>query len=295
MSIAFVILHYLTHEDTVECVESIIKSVGTNDYKIIIVDNGSNNGSVEYLQDLYKNNNNICFILNKVNLGFAKGLNTGIELAKKMKAEFIVTTNNDVILLTKNFYQVIKNKYEETNFSVAGPMIITKDDKCSCNPMRNSIRSLEETLKYIKIHENIRKLIKYRLFWLLNIKRKIFRNDKNVISNKDFLYDQINHQLHGSFWIFSKEYFNFFDGIDPKTFLYGEESILFLHLMMNKLTTLYTPELCIYHKEDSSTNSFLGTTKEKSDFVSKHSIESLNIYMDIYNDYIERKSVVNKK
>lgn len=285
MDIVFVILHYLTYKDTKECIESIERCVGTKDYKIIVVDNASNNGSIEQLMDFYKENSKIQFVLNKKNLGFSNGLNKGIELAKNMKADFIAAVNNDTVILSDNFYPILKNKYEKTNFSVAGPMIITSDDKCSCNPMRDTIRSIKEAEAYIKVHETLCKLIKYHLFWMLKLKRILTRKKAVIQDKRAYLYDQINYQLHGAFWIFSREYFEHFDALDDRIFLYGEESLLFLHLMKNGMVSLYTPDLRIYHKEDSSTNALIRNSKEKTMFVSKNSIESLKTYISIYKEY----------
>ena len=53
--VAFVILHYLVLDVTVRCIESIQNLLTYNEYQIVVVDNGSNNGSGEKLTELYKN------------------------------------------------------------------------------------------------------------------------------------------------------------------------------------------------------------------------------------------------
>ena len=61
--------------------------------KVILVDNGSKDGSVAWLK---KNYPDVLVIKNKVNLGFAKANNQGIKAAlKDKKVSFIVTLNND--------------------------------------------------------------------------------------------------------------------------------------------------------------------------------------------------------
>ena len=99
------------------------------------------------------------------------------------------------------------------------------------------------------------------------------------------IHDQVNYKLHGACWIFSKLYFEIFDGLDESTFLYGEEDILYLHMMRNSLTTLYTPDLVIYHKEDSSTSERLPDSMQKVKFVSKHCIDSLKYYLELLRKY----------
>lgn len=82
-------------------------------------------------------------------------------------------------------------------------------------------------------------------------------------------------ELHGCFWVFTPNYISKFDGINSKTFLYNEEPLLFLRCIKYNLKTVYLPELVVFHKEDSSTNSinFKGEVFKRR-FVYKHLIKS---------------------
>ena len=62
MNFCFVILHYRTADDTIECIESIEKLNGV--FNIVIVDNASNNGSIEEVEKLVGNRQNIYIIKN---------------------------------------------------------------------------------------------------------------------------------------------------------------------------------------------------------------------------------------
>ena len=65
-------------------------------FKVIFVDNGSTDGSVEFVR---KNFPEIMIIENKRNLGFAEGNNIGIRQAFKNKnIKYIVALNNDTKL-----------------------------------------------------------------------------------------------------------------------------------------------------------------------------------------------------
>lgn len=68
------------------------KILGNSDYlnKIIIVDNGSDDDTVEWLKENYPE---IEIIRNKTNLGFTKAINQGVAIST---AEFLVLLNNDV-------------------------------------------------------------------------------------------------------------------------------------------------------------------------------------------------------
>jgi len=286
-NIVFVILHYKTADDTIECVESIKEKIDTQLYHIVIVDNASNNGSLDVIRKAYFNDNSITVVANSKNLGFARGLNEGIRFARThFMSEFIAAINNDTVLISRDFYYVLKENYKKYNFAVAGPMMLTKDGKCHVNPIRNSIRKPEEVLASIDRYKRIMCLAKLNLLPLYNKLMKI-RKTKVKMDSQVWTQAQIDYKLHGAFWIFSDKYFEKFDGLDDSTFLYGEEDILYLHVIMNDLQTLYIPELAIYHKEDASTNEALPNAKAKTLFVSEKCIESLKIYLEIYSKYFD--------
>lgn len=89
----------LTHnrvEDTIKCVSSILNST-PNVFSLIIVDNGSEDDTPDYLNSLEKNKNDIRVILNSTNLGIIKGRNLAYSIASesKDKAKFTMFLDND--------------------------------------------------------------------------------------------------------------------------------------------------------------------------------------------------------
>ncbi len=73
-----------------KCIDSLLnQSLKTN---IIVVENGSTDGSLEYLKTNYPQ---IELVINQKNLGFAGGVNVGIKLAIEHSNEFVALINND--------------------------------------------------------------------------------------------------------------------------------------------------------------------------------------------------------
>lgn len=139
MKISYVILHYMAGRDTIECVQSILNSSVQSRHQIhiIVVDNGSTNNSYSMIQKAFENNDKVVFIHSKCNLGFAKGNNLGFRYAKeKCNADFIVLLNNDTIIQQNNFNEILIEKYEEKQYAVLGPDILTLDN-CHQNPGKN--------------------------------------------------------------------------------------------------------------------------------------------------------------
>lgn len=76
---------------------------------IIVVENGSVDGSLEYLQQEYPM---IELVINKQNLGFAGGVNCGIRRALAREDEFVALFNNDAVAdkhWLENLVEVLTN------------------------------------------------------------------------------------------------------------------------------------------------------------------------------------------
>lgn len=289
--IVFVILHYITLDDTVECVESIRNKCRKEKYKIVIVDNASPNASGMELQKQYGEAKDVDLVLLRNNLGFAKGNNAGIKVAReKYTPDFIVVMNNDVMLLQEDTVDVIRKEYTKSDFAVLGPMIYTADGRCDDNPGRKTVMSVEEIDNVISENRKSIFLCKWHLwkvYRLLEImKNKILhaKSEAKSHTHKNYLGKAENVQLHGCFLCFSRNYFEHYDGFFPKTFLYMEEDILFYLARKENLTMVYTPELNIYHKEDSASKAEWTSDKERAVKKAQFVLESATEFKKLRTD-----------
>lgn len=78
-------------------IETIYKYTDENLFDLIIVDNASSDGTVEYLKEVEKEHKNFKLICNSENLGYSKGNNIGIKLALESDYEYIGLLNNDIL------------------------------------------------------------------------------------------------------------------------------------------------------------------------------------------------------
>lgn len=271
-NVYFLILHYQTIEDTKECINSILANINYENYNIIVVDNGSPNGTGRKLAELYKNNPKVKIIISKNNLGFARGNNLGFKYIKNnFDSDFIVMINNDTIMQDQNFIQKIIEEYAREPYHILGPKIISLVNQKNMNPVPVTQKSIEEVK---------RNIFRLRILLLSNYLRLegFLRNIKKILIKKvenDGLNQINNYMLHGSCLVFSKDYITKYDGLYDKTFLYGEEDILYFISKRDNLKMRYFENAFIYHKEDSATNSIVKEGNQKRRFIYKHSLNSL--------------------
>lgn len=259
--IGYIILHYQTMDETCACVKSLQSISGDKDV-IIIIDNHSPNGSGEMLLQKFQYINNIYVILNPENLGFARGNNIGYELAKyRYGCKFIILLNNDTLIRQKDFRERIITSYEAHHFSVAGPKILYADGTVNaCSPAVPVHTGLFRT--------RIGQLSNYIRFLLSPLKLDVLFSqiaDKHLRNEglRTDLYQE-DIQIAGCCIIFSKEYIDKFDGLNPDTFLYLEENILYIRVKKAGLKIAYDPELEIIHLEDAATLSIFKGHSEKA-------------------------------
>lgn len=274
--IGFVILHYYTQKDTISCVESIQTKMKKENYEIVIIDNGSKNESGKLLKEKYENEDKIHVLIQKENLGFAKGNNIGFKYAKEqLKCNYIVLLNNDTCILQEEFFNLIKEEYNKSGFAVLGPKIyLLKNQINPVNLNSLSIQRIKKELRSDSLNLFFSYIGLYQLY--TNTKKWIKKLlKKNIVQNlADVNTYYKNIILHGCCLIFSPIYIEKFNGLDERTFLYHEEELLFYRLQKNKMISVYNPKIEIFHAEDSATNAITVTDRKKRIFVYKNKIKS---------------------
>lgn len=281
MVYGFVILHYLTDIDTCECIDSIFKKCQGKPFEVVVVDNFSNNGSIERIRNQFKDVTNVHILYNAENLGFAKGNNVGYRYCREqLGCDTIIILNNDILIASYNLFECIEDDVQKYHPAVIGPDIESLIDGGHQNPMNItrdiSRKSVQKDIVRYTFLSVINRLGVYDL--LLHFTGRHNGNDK-IPSSKD-TRTQNKVQLHGSFMIFTSIFTQEMDvAFCPKTFMYMEESILYQICKARGMTMLYDPKMIVYHKEDSATNALTASTKKKRDFVFKNIIKSSKVLL----------------
>ena len=115
---AIIILTYNALEYTKKTINSILANT-EQPYEIVLVDNGSSDGTVAYLRHLTKKFNHIKLIENPHNRGFAAGNNQGAALAQ---GEYLLFLNNDVLVSADWLTSLVRGLERDPQIGLIGPM-----------------------------------------------------------------------------------------------------------------------------------------------------------------------------
>ena len=112
---SIIILTYNQLQYTRQCVAS-IQSRTTQPYELIFVDNGSTDGTVDYLRSL----SNVTVIENAENRGYSAGVNQGIRASR---GKYIILLNNDVVVTSGWLGRHLNALDRDRDIGLVGPTL----------------------------------------------------------------------------------------------------------------------------------------------------------------------------
>ncbi|WP_339176680.1 glycosyltransferase [Bacillus sp. PS93] len=112
---SIIVLTYNQLALTKQCLESIWKHTNNDCIEVIVIDNGSHDGTRDYLKQI----TSIKAIFNKTNEGFAKACNQGLEAAS---GDNILFLNNDTVVTNQWLEPMIKLLYQDDKIGMVGPV-----------------------------------------------------------------------------------------------------------------------------------------------------------------------------
>ncbi len=118
--ISIILVNYKTWQDTIECVESVMKNNYTN-FEIIIVEVTNINNSFFELKKICKYYKNIHIIQFEENKGFAEANNLAIKyILNTDNSEFIWVLNNDTVIHKNAINELVNCYYDKIKTSKIG-------------------------------------------------------------------------------------------------------------------------------------------------------------------------------
>lgn len=127
-NVYILILNWNSLEKTAECVKAVEK-LDYTDYKVVLIDNASPDGSGKILQDRYPQH---CFIQTGKNKGYAGGNNAGMKFALTKGADYIWILNPDVRVEPDSLKLLVEAMEQQADLGIAGPVIEEHEPSGSC-------------------------------------------------------------------------------------------------------------------------------------------------------------------
>lgn len=121
IELSIVIVSYNTRDILKQCLESIAMSDIMLPNEIIVVDNGSRDGSNEMIESCY---HSVILIRNQDNLLFAKASNQGIRAGR---GAYVMLLNSDTVLQKGVAEKLTKFLIEHPRAAAAGPKVLNLD------------------------------------------------------------------------------------------------------------------------------------------------------------------------
>lgn len=121
IDVSFIIVNWNTQKLLEQAIASIYKYATGITFEIIVVDNGSEDGSPQMVTKKFPNAK---LIKNSDNLGFAKANNQGIKAAC---GEFIFLFNSDAYLIDNSITNLVKRAREIPSVGAIAPQILNED------------------------------------------------------------------------------------------------------------------------------------------------------------------------
>lgn len=133
INLSIVLLCFNKLEYTRQCIDSVLKNTINDSYELIVVNNGSTDGTYDYLNKI--KSNNIIVIHNKSNLGFSKGMNIG---AKNANGKYLILLNNDTIVGERWDNELIKILESDNKIFAVTPITNNCGNRARINIKHNS-------------------------------------------------------------------------------------------------------------------------------------------------------------
>ncbi|MDO8573142.1 MAG: glycosyltransferase family 2 protein [Candidatus Daviesbacteria bacterium] len=250
LDLTVIILSFNTREITARCLSKLQLSVVCcqsrfkNKIKVIVLDNGSSDGSAQMIKSDFPW---VKLIASKENTGFSKGNNI---VMKQAKTPFILLLNSDVYLEEESLYKAIAYFRVNLNCDVLGARL-----NYASGSLQLSAGNLPNPLNIIS--------------WIFGF-RGFHPKNKSYFSKAHPV-----GWIMGAFFMLKREVFERTGGFDEKIFMHMEEVEWCRRIKNRGYRIWYVPQVEVVHLHGASTNfdlsdSFLNELKGIRYYLLKH-------------------------
>lgn len=285
--LSIIILSYNTKNITKKCIETLLQSLHFSPrlrVEIIIVDNGSIDGSVEMLKQLKSQKLKVKspeiefkIILNSENLGFAKANNEALVIAN---GKYILFLNSDVLVQDVNFEDLIYYMDKNPDVGVLTVRVRLPSGKIDMASHRGFPTVWSSFTYFTKLEAVFKKAPKFsKIFGGYHLTHL----DLNTIHDID--------SPSGAFYFTRKSILDKMHGFDTKFFMYGEDLDLSYRIKKLGYKIIYYPLFTVTHLKYRS--GFKKGIKKTEDKTKNHFYKAMRVFYDKHFSHKNGK-IINK-
>lgn len=247
MDISIIIVSWNVRELLGRLLESIFQLTQKIQYEIIVIDNQSKDGTVDYLTRHFKTqiqDKRLKIIANDYNAGWAKANNQGLARAQ---GKYLAFLNPDMELLEDSFGRFVEFMEQSPNVGLVTSRLVYGDNTIQPN-VKGNPTLFSQVLILLKLH--------HFFFWLPTLKKYL---------RKDFDYTQKQYvaQIMGAFIFTRQTLMAQLKGWDEDYWLWWEEVDLCRRVQKLGQDIVYLPITEIKHYEGKSFAQTGGIKKQR--------------------------------
>ena len=229
--ISISIVTYNSEKVISECVESLLTPINKAVYEImiLIIDNQSQDSTVEIVRNYVSKNDTIKWIQNVINLGFGSAHNIAINQAD---SEFHIICNPDIVISNETIKTLADYMDQHPDIGILCPKLINADGSLQANNHRNP------TLLDLALRRLVPKCL-----------QKIFKRRMDAYIMLDVGYEMVCEVpfVSGAFMFCRTEVLKKVGGFDERFFLYFEDADLARSVQKLGYRTVYYPGASVIH------------------------------------------------
>lgn len=224
---SYIIVNFRTSKLTLEAVTSIINHEKKTSHEIIVVENGSDDDSEQFLKKYLPEH--VKLIISDTNIGFGRANNLGL---KNARGRFFVIFNSDAYEV-EEILPKIKSKFEsDKRISILGTKLVYPN--YHLQQSHGSLPGIISIFTWMFFLDDI------------PIIRSIL---PSMHKRADFFYRKSTKTgwVTGALMVVKRSVYTKLGGFNPDIFLYGEDVDFCLRADKKKFKTYFTPDVKVVH------------------------------------------------
>ena len=225
VDVSIIIVNWNTQDILKKCLNSIYTQTQHINFELILIDNGSTDGSAAMVKNQFPQ---VVLLENSDNRGFAAANNQGMAIAK---GRYVLLLNSDTIILDNAIAKTLEFAKNRPDAAVVGCKVLNPDRTLqpTCFMFPSLLNMLLSTTYLYKMFPRSRFLGRERMTWW----------DRNDIREVDV--------VTGCFMLIRREVVKQVGLMDERFFMYGEETDWCWRFKQAGWKAIFTPDAEIIH------------------------------------------------